>query len=100
MAIGTKRELWMVKENGGDGHEFLSDSKDYRESFRKPKQGEVTAEALAEMMDQDMESENHHSFVGVHAALVGILKKSCGPNTRKLIMRRIYDRGGLAEMAS
>ena len=57
-----------------------------------------TLEELANFCDQEAESRNSHSFVGVHKLLVALLFQQLGREKATTIMREIPEYGGLDGM--
>ena len=57
-----------------------------------------TLEELANMCDQDAESCNHHSFVGIHKLLCALLFQHVGRERTTEIIHEIAEYGGLDGM--
>ena len=84
--LGTKEENWL----------------DYKEDeIYDPILDETptpTLEELANMCDQEAESRNNHSFVGLHKLLAALLFQQLGREKATTIMREIAEYSGLDGM--
>jgi hypothetical protein len=60
---------------------------------------DLTADELAELMDNKLESANYHGSAGLHAYLAGVVKSQVGASAAARIMAQIYtEHGWLAEI--
>lgn len=89
------RKLRMVTED--DTFWWLTD-RDYYNQEREPNPEEVTAEALAHMMDFNAENCNAHDFVGIHRGLAQILAQELGRDAATRVLRRLANYEGLYGM--
>jgi len=87
------RKLRMVTEDGSDCW-WLTD-RDYYDQEREPLPEDVTAEALAHLMDHNAEQCNAHDFVCAHRGLAQILAQEVGREAATRILRRLVNYEGL-----
>ena len=90
------RRLQMAREDGCPW--FLTDQCCYYDEYRDPMPEEVTAEALADMMDRNAEGCNAHDFVCSHRGLAQVLGQEVGREAATRILRRLADYEGLYGM--
>lgn len=92
-----RRKLYMVVEEPG-GPEWLSlRGEGYHES-REATEAEIRLEELADVLDQNAESNNIHEYVHAHRALAALLFRMLGRDTAFDVLRRIADFGGMHAM--
>lgn len=93
-----RRELVWVDYK--DGSDLCIGYKDEHGEYDKIVSGqEMTIENIADFCDQNAESRNNHSFVGVHRLLAAILNNKFGRNEATDVIRNIAEYGGLDEMS-
>lgn len=83
---GTKEESWLDYAEEGMHDPILN------------KNPTPTLEEFANLCDQDAESWNHHSFVGLHKLLCALLFRHLGRERTTEIIHEIAEYGGLDGM--
>lgn len=99
------KELWLVwnsKDGPQKGHLTRYDpAADYEgedgKAWAKPTRNDVTAEQVAEYLDNELENENSHSFVGATKWLCESIKNHASEQVAKNVMLELLDAGGLSE---
>lgn len=86
----------MLRESDGDW--YLSRDEDgwnnHVES-RVPNPEELTATALAGLLDQEAENSNHHAFVGCYTWLAETISNRADADVALSVMGDIFKAGGL-----
>jgi hypothetical protein len=91
-SMPKKTIIWVTED--GEGPRLA-----YRNLFAAgPAAPEATLEQLADLCDQEAESENAHDFVGAHRLLAALLFRRLGRETATAIMREVAELGGLDGM--
>lgn len=72
----------------------LSTSNKYHDFAEVATDESLTADALAEMLDQDAEGDNYHHLVGAAAKLIPVLRTVTGEPGVVEVLRSIVDCGG------
>jgi hypothetical protein len=93
---------WITEEiEGEEPHRYLGEEGDskYCEKGSEVVAGDLSADVLAQYLDDQAENENYHSIVGVHAKLAVIIRKYCDDSATTAILREIAEAGGLPQFA-
>lgn len=92
-------KLWWVRKVA-EGGEFLTDEPGGYTGPRPAHPRSLTAAALAEYLERQVESADLQHLAGVHAALADIVCRVAGPEWGRAILLAIARRGGLQALAS
>jgi hypothetical protein len=92
------KTLYYGWDNNEDNYLYLTYSPKDFDNFKSAYLENVSLEKLADFLDQEAESSNQHSFVGVHRGLATLLYLNLGKENTKLILFKIAELGGLMEM--
>jgi hypothetical protein len=88
-----KITLYWAWDNGEDKHLVLDPK--YYDNQELALIEDVFLEQIADLLDQDAESENSHQLVGVHRGLAFLLHQNCGREIATRIFWDLATFGGL-----